>query len=216
MSHFVKWISGLLFHNFGWKLLSLAVAFVIWALVASEPELATFATVRVEYKNLSDQLEIGSEPVETVVHELRGPSGELRGETVKPAVILDAAGVTPGQRTFTIGNGNVRLPRGVHLVRAIPSEVRLMFEPRAEREVPVQARFTGVSPPPGRFHVIPRTVRIEGPRSRVSRIAAAVTDPVDAAGLTAIKEFRVNVILEDPYVRLKSPQQATVEVTPGK
>ena len=30
------------FENAGWKLLALAVAVVIWALVASEPELATF------------------------------------------------------------------------------------------------------------------------------------------------------------------------------
>ena len=55
------------------------VAVVIWALVASEPELSTFATVRLEYKNLPDDLEISSDPVSSVVLELRGPSGELRG-----------------------------------------------------------------------------------------------------------------------------------------
>ena len=51
--------------------------------------------------------------------------------------------VQPGERTFTIGDGNVRLARGVHLVRAIPSEVRLDFERHAEREVKVVPRFTG-------------------------------------------------------------------------
>ena len=59
----LKWIRELLFENLGWKLLSLAVAVVIWALVASEPELSTFATVRLEYKNLPDELEISSDPV---------------------------------------------------------------------------------------------------------------------------------------------------------
>ena len=41
-------------HNFGWKLLSLGIAVVIWAVVASEPELSTFATAPVEYKNLPE------------------------------------------------------------------------------------------------------------------------------------------------------------------
>ncbi len=51
----------------------------IWAMVASEPELSTFVSTQVEYKNLPDDLEISSNPVTTVLLELRGPSGELQG-----------------------------------------------------------------------------------------------------------------------------------------
>ena len=58
---------------------SLAIAVTIWASVASEPELATFATVRLEYRNLPEDLEIASHPVTSITLELRGPSGELRG-----------------------------------------------------------------------------------------------------------------------------------------
>src|SRR6266699_2472467 len=136
----LKWIRGLLFANLAWKLLALAAAVVIWALVASEPELATFATVRLEYKNLPDDLEISSEPMTSVVLELRGPSGELRGigETMRPAVVLDMASVQPGERTFMVGDGNVKLAGGVSLVRSIPSEVRFTFEERGIRYVPVQ------------------------------------------------------------------------------
>ena len=68
-----------MFQNIGWKLLSLAIAVVIWALVATEPELATFATVRLEYKNLPEGLEISSDPVSSVVARIARPSGELRG-----------------------------------------------------------------------------------------------------------------------------------------
>ena len=132
MSHPLKRTAGVIFQNFGWKLLSLAVAVVIWALVASEPELATFATVRLEYKNMPEDLEISSDPVETVVLELRGPSGELRGDAMRPAVVLDLAGVTRGPRTFTIGDGNIRLARRVRLVRSIPPAVHLKFEPRKQ------------------------------------------------------------------------------------
>ena len=94
---------GLVTHNFGWKVLALASAFVIWALVASEPELSTFATVRLEYRNMPDDLEISAAPTEMVALELRGPASELRGAARAglPTVVLDMSGV---------GRASARLP----------------------------------------------------------------------------------------------------------
>ena len=216
-----KWLGALLIENIGWKLLSLAIAMVIWALVASEPELSTFSTVRLEYKNLPDDLEISSEPVTTVVLELRGPSGELRGvgDSVRPSVVLDMEGAGPGDRTYTIGNGNVKLARGVELVRSIPSEVRFHFEPRRTRMVPVEVRFTGQ----GRngyqiehYEVDPREVQVVGPRNRVDRVQGAVTDQVDVSDVVGSSEFHVNMLVEDPFVRIQGPSEATVRVTMKK
>src|SRR5580704_14917857 len=116
----VKWVRRLIFEHIGWKLLSLAAAVGIWAMVATEPELSTFASTQVEYKNLPDGIEIDSNPLATVMLELRGPSGALRdiGEaSLRPQVILDMSTATAGQRTFTIEDGSVKLPRGVRLVR---------------------------------------------------------------------------------------------------
>jgi hypothetical protein len=207
----LKKLAEALFHNIGWKLLALAIAVVIWALVASEPEMATFTTVRPEYKNMPDDLEISSDPVETVMLELMGPSGELRGDGLRPAVVIDVDGVGPGQHTFTIGGRNVRLARGVRLVRATPPEVTMGFEPHAERTVPVQVRWTGAAP--DRFSVQPRSIGIEGPSSHVARIVAAVTDPVDVTRIPG-SAIRVNLVTapEDSYVRFRSAAQATVEV----
>jgi len=130
----IKRFRDVVFQNFGWKVLSLGVAVVIWALVASEPELTTFTTVRLEYKNIPEDLDITSDPVESVVLELQGPSGELRGEAMRPAVVLDLAGVAAGERTFKIADGNVRLPRKVRLVAAKPGEVRLQRARRNQKE----------------------------------------------------------------------------------
>ena len=106
MTRFLKAAFGLVFDRAGWKLLSLGVAFVIWAMVASEPELSTFVSTQVEYKNLPSDLEISSNPVTTVLLELRGPSGELQGlggEGLHPQIILDLNSATPGQHTYAIG-----------------------------------------------------------------------------------------------------------------
>jgi YbbR domain-containing protein len=217
----LRWTLRLVFHNFWWKLLAVAIAVVLWALVASEPELSEFATVRLEYRNLLDDLEISSDPVSSVSLELRGPSGVLRGagDGIQPAVVLDMSDVRPGERTFTIGEGNVKLARGVRMVRAIPSEVRFLFERRLVRRVPVAVRFTGQGQngyTVAHQSVTPDRLEIAGPASRVARIAAAVTDPVDLSSAAGTSTFRVNAFVEDSFVRFHSSPQVVVTVTMKK
>ncbi len=217
-----KWALGLVSENIGWKLLALASAVAIWALVASEPQLSTFALVPVEYKNLPDDLEISSNPVSSVLLELRGPSGELRnmGETgVRPQVIFDMATALPGEHTYSIDDGAVRLPRGVRLVRAIPSEARFDFEKRASRTVPVVVRIAGAGHE-GYYvsseAVSPSRLTIVGPASHVARTNEVQTDPVDVSTVVGTSQFRVNASVEDPFVRLQTSPQVEVTVTMKK
>ena len=217
----LKWLRGLIFANFGWKLLSLAIAAVIWALVASEPEMGTSTPARLEFRNLPDEDEIAGQSASEVTLELRGPSGALRsvGDGVRPVVILDMSGITPGERTFPISSANVQLGRRVHLMRAIPSEVRFVFEHRMSRQVPVHVRISG----DGRDgyvvasrQVQPSELTIVGPASHVAAVAAAVTDPVDVSSVVGSKEFHVNAFIQDPYVRLRSSPTVAVTVTMKK
>jgi YbbR domain-containing protein len=217
----LRWTLRLVFHNFGWKLLSLAIAVVLWALVASEPELSTFETVRLEYRNLAEDLEISSDPVGPVSLELRGPSGELRGagDSIRPSVVLDMSDVQPGERTFTIGAGNVKLARGVRMVRSIPSEVRFHFERRMVRFVPVVVRISGQGQngyTVAHQSVAPDRLEIAGPSSRVARITGAITDAVDLSSVVGTSEFRVNAFVEDSFVRFQSSPQVVVTVTMKK
>jgi hypothetical protein len=218
----LQWVGRLVSHNFWWKVLALWIAVLIWAVVASEPELSTFATARLEYKNLPEDLELSSEPVTQVLLELRGPSGELRGlgdGGQHPAAVLDMSNAAPGERTFPVGASNVRLTRGVHIVRAIPSQVRLTFERRLERTVPVVARFRG--DPHDRYRVAHATVEpaqlgIVGPASHVEAVASVATDRVDVSSLTGTASFQVNAFSGDSYVRFRSTPTVTVTVTMTK
>src|SRR5215831_10746401 len=109
MKQLLKWVRDFFVVNAGWKLLALVIAVILWALVASEPELGTLVTVPLEYRSLPDELEISSEPVNQIVLELRGPSGELRGigdNSLHPAVVIDMSGVQPGVHTFPISLNN--------------------------------------------------------------------------------------------------------------
>jgi YbbR domain-containing protein len=215
-----KRAARLITHNFVWKLLALAGAVVIWVSVASEPELSTFTTVSLEFRNLPSDLEISSMPVEAVTLELRGPAGELRGsgENRRPAVVLDMADVLPGVRTYPVGGGNVNLPRGVHLVQAFPSEVRFNFERRVTREVPVQVRFSGGDSGSvvAGYTVSPGKLEIEGPASRVARVAAALIDPIPVPSGIGTTQIRVNAFVSDSYVRFNESPQVLVTVTTSR
>ena len=217
----LKWLRGLIFANFGWKLFSVIIAAAIWALVASEPEMGTSTPARLEFRNMPEEYEIAGQSANEVTLELRGPSGALRsvGDGVRPVVILDMSGVIPGERTFPISNANVRLGPRVRLMRAIPSEVRFDFERRMVRSVPVHIRISG----DGKDGYIvasrgvqPPELTIVGPASHVAAIDAAVTDPVDVSAVIGSKEFHVNAFIRDPYVRLRSSPTVAVTVTMKK
>ena len=85
---------GWLTQNLGWKAGSLVIATLLWISVSNEPELSTFQSVPVEYKQMPENLEITSDVDETVRLELRGPSGRLRDlRDAKLAVVLDFSSV---------------------------------------------------------------------------------------------------------------------------
>jgi len=206
----------LLVHNFWWRLLALVIAVAIWAVVASEPELSTFTTVPIEYRNLPHDLEMSSAPVESVTLELRGPAGELSGirESRSPSVVLDMSDITPGAHRFTVDNGDVRLARGVHLERAIPPEVRLEFDWRLERAVPIQVRFASAAP--AHYQVSPAQLTIVGPARRVQGVSSAVTDRLDVSSVRGTAALHVHAFVDDPYIRFQSSPDITVTVTTRK
>ena len=219
----MKWgyaLLDLVTRNLGWKLLSLAIAVVVWVVVANEPELSTFATVGVKYRNLPDDLEISSDPVSSVKLELRGPSGQLRGVGdggASPEVILDMAKVQIGERTFPIGDGSVKLTRGVRLVRAIPAEVRLHFERHVERTVKVAPRFRDRE---GYDRVTesvkPDSIAVAGPASHVAAVETVLTDQVYVPARAGTFEYPVNTFVDDPFIRFPGVSRVTVTVTVRK
>jgi YbbR domain-containing protein len=214
-----KWLLGLVTNNFGWKVLSLAIAIVVWGVVANEPELSTFTTAGIQYKNLPDNLEISSDPVSSVKLELRGPSGQLRalGDSASPEVVLDMSNVRSGERTFPIGENDVHLVRGVQFVRAIPSEVRFIFERHAERTLKVTPRFRdreGYEVTD--FTVNPESIKVAGPANHIAALDTVLTDQVNVPARAGSFEFPVNTFVDDAYVRFPDVSRVTVTITVRK
>jgi len=202
-------IKRILIDNIGWKLLSVLLAFLLWAGVASEPELATSISVPILFRNIPDDLDISAEVLERVHLEIRGPAGRLTPESLsQTAVVLNLSDAQPGERTFTIHDRDVRqLPIGVVFYRAVPSQVGLRFERLLSRDVPIQPVYS--KPPPDGYSIVkywfsPAKVRILGPEGHVRPIDHVTSDPIDLSGVVSKKELRVQVRVGDPQVRLEA------------
>jgi YbbR domain-containing protein len=203
--------------NFAWKLGSLLLSMLLWFAIVGEPELVTTHSLPILYKNLPRGLLIGSDAVDSVRVELRGPSGRLTEATLSDlSVMIDLSNVsTSGERTFTLADSDLRLPEGVTFVRAVPSQLHLRFSRVEEKDVTVEVRFSSQPPPGYRIvskEVTPAVLRIAGPEHRVDAIAGAQTDAIDLGAITQSSDIRVNTFIADPQVWLESSPMVTVRV----
>jgi hypothetical protein len=207
----------LLTRHFGWKLGSLTLAVLLWFAILGEPELVTTHTAPILYKNLPIGLLIGSDALDQVRVELRGPSGKLSQERLaEMAVLLDLSGVKgPGERTFTLSDADFHLPQGVTFLRSVPSQLRVRFARLLSREVPVNIRI--YAPPPAGYRIVsqqavPDKLRIAGPEGRVTAVTGAETDAIDLSGITGSAEIKANAFISDPQVRFEVSPVVTVKV----
>jgi len=203
--------------NLLWKLLAVAIAFAYWLNVSNEPELATIVSVPVEYKNFPKSLEISSDIIESIDVEARGPSGLLSSlPNSGIAAILDFSSITsPGERTFTLMPDQLRLPRGVQLVRTIPAQLRFTFEERATRKVPVSVPFSGMLPEGltvDKLDVDPPELEVVGPQSHVMALGTLDSDPFDLTGVTTDTERTLSVYEAEPEVRIVGKPQVSVGI----
>lgn len=210
-------LRGLVFDNLIWKVSSLALAVVLWYGLVGETEMASSINVPVLYKNLPRNLEISSDTPERIYLKLRGASARMSVSTLgEVAAVLDLSQVhKPGDFTFVLGPDTMDLPYGIELVRAVPSQVRLRFEKSSVRDVPVQARFS--APPSAGYRIaaqeiIPPTVRIAGPETRVQQTDFAETDPIDLTATYQAAEFRTTAGVDDPHIRVEGQHIVTVRI----
>jgi YbbR domain-containing protein len=203
--------------HLGWKLFSLVAAFVVWMSVASEPERATVVSVPVEYSNFPKDLEISSDVLETIDVEARGPAGQLRSLSgSRIAAVVDFGSVRqPGERTFTLTNAELQLPRGIDLIRTIPAQLRFTFERRETRAVRVEVPFSGKLAPGlsiAHVDIEPPQLRIVGPESRVLAAKKLTADPFDLTHVTGEAQETLAVYASEPQVRFIGTPQVTVKV----
>lgn len=203
-------------HNFGIKLLSLALAVGLWRAVTHEPVTEVAVEVPIEFRNIPENLEINTETVPRAEIRVRGPQRivrRLQPEDIYAGIELD--GMKPGERTFDLTAQQVHHPRELEVVQVIPNQFHLTFDTRLTRQVPVRPRAFGnfaTGYAIGRVEAEPAMITVSGPRRRVEAVEAAITDPVDASGIMDRGTFVRHAYVSDPLVQVMNPNPVRVTI----
>jgi hypothetical protein len=189
------------------KLLSLALAAVLWLVIAGEKSSEMGMSVPIELQNFPKDLELTGEMLTAIALRLRASPGVIHGlGPTQVSVRLDLADVREGERIFHLNAENVRVPFGVRVVKITPSILTLKFERTLQKEVPVRPRLVGRPAAGYEIYEVasrPAEIRISGPQSAVLSVETAYTEPISVEGARADIEETVNIGLGDPVLRLQ-------------
>ena len=186
-------------HNFGLKLVSLALAVGLWLAVARDPVAEVAVDVPVQFHNIPENLE-------RIVRSLQ------------PADVyaaVEIAGTKAGQRTFDLTASQIHQPRELEVVQIVPSQFHISFDTRLTRQVPIHPRVVGNFAPGyaiGQVLAEPSTVAVSGPQKRVEAVEAAITDAIDASGTMDRATFMRHAYVSDPLVQVMNPNPVRVTV----
>jgi len=215
-----KFFRNYVFNNLPFKLVSLAIAILLWWAVGRDQPIEIPVSVPVEFQHAPADLEINSDyPLQARI-TLRGPQRLL--QSMNPSTVhavLDLRGAAPGERTFDLTEKDIHTPRGVRVVQVVPAQFHISFDHSVTRTVPVQPRVIGtLLSGYGITEVTadPASITIMGPKRRVEAIRTAMTDPVDATGVVGSGTFTTHAYVSDSLVRVETPEAIHVTVNTGK
>jgi YbbR domain-containing protein len=168
------------------KILSMVLAVTLFVLVRNDKDATSGAYVKVIYTMPEDRVLV-SDPVSEIKVSVRGPWTKLQhlDRSLEP-IHIDLTRVhTPDVR---FDEDAIKLPMGVRVASIVPSEVHVEFEPRVQRDVPVQPILEG-QPAEGyrvtKVTAEPARVRVDGAKSAVEGMERVQTRPLritDARG----------------------------------
>jgi YbbR domain-containing protein len=222
LMRFYLWFRERTLENKKLKLISIVLAFLLFA-VSRQPQHDVMITgVPLEYTNIPVGLELTGNFPTTVNLRLRGAKDVVRSVTVNQLeVVADLSGKSAGERVIQLKASDVLRPEKVEVRRIDPPTIELKIEPTIQKTIAVEPQISGTLNNNFELHKltpIPATIEIEGPESKVNQVVKLRTESVLLEGKQANFESSVEVETMSQGVRLvtQKPIQVLVEVKPKK
>src|ERR1044072_5364223 len=182
-----KLLRRIFLEDWSLKLLSLAIALVLWLVVTGQNQPVT-AHVNVQLNFIPPpSLEISTDPPRTVDVMLTGSRNKLDDLTTLDLVAtVDISDQRAGERVLRLADkAQITLPQGIKVDGFQPSAIPVRLEEIVDRQVGVEPKLEG-KPDDGFevYSVYPNkgSVSIRGPASRVNALQKIATESIWLAG----------------------------------
>src|SRR5215208_265634 len=216
-----KLLRRIFLEDWNLKLLSLAIAIVLWLLVTGQNEPVT-AHLNVQLNFISPQsLEISNDPPRTVDVMLTGSRNKLDDLTSLDLVAtVDIADQRVGERVLRLADrAQISLPQGIKVDGYQPSAIPIRLEEIVDRQVIIEPKLEGK--PADGFEVYAvrpskGSVTVRGPASRVNALQKVTTESIWLAGhKESFTASNIAIDVPDPKIDLLEPL-VSVEVQIGE
>lgn len=201
-------IRAYLTKNWGLKLVSFLLAFVLWLTLIPEEKKSTERrlTVNLEIHNIPPQMRLMERPPASVDVTVRAPNRLLpQISNMNVHVALDLSDATVDQTQYALSRDMVSVPAGAEVKEIFPSQVGLKLEMTREIVAEVVVDLIG-SPQEGikliKAESIPSQVRVRGPESKIMDGMTVKTQPINQSLYAESTEVRVDILLPDPDLSL--------------
>jgi YbbR domain-containing protein len=214
-----KLLRRIFIEDWSLKLLSLAIAIVLWLLVTGQNQPVT-AHVNVQLNFIRPQaLEISNDPPRTVDVMLTGSRNKLDDLTTLDLVAtVDLSDQRAGERVLRLADkAQIPLPQGIKIDGFQPSAIPVRLEEVVDRQVAVEPKVEG-KPADGFeiYAVYPNkgSVAVRGPASHVNALQKVSTETVWVSGQKeTFVASSVTLDVSDPKIDLLEPMvNVTVEI----
>ncbi|MCF8032163.1 MAG: hypothetical protein K9K66_02845 [Desulfarculaceae bacterium] len=206
--------------NWQLKLISLAIAVFLWALVVGQENAEVTVRMPVVVTGLSADLVVANQVDNEVELRLYGPQSLVRQVATRPqAKQLNLTGMGTGEHIFQVLPEDLSLPPGVEVVRISPARLRLQLAHRYSRKAAVRPVIKG-NPAPG-FEVNevefkPAEVTVSGLKAELTDLDWIWTVPLEVTGLKETTTLKANLRAPDGRAIRLVPNtvQAVIHIRP--
>lgn len=202
--------------NWTLKLISLALALLLWVFIMGERRVEVGYRVPLEIQNMPDGLMVANEMPSVIDVRISGPRTLLAKISANDiSILVDLTDLQPGLTTFKRLEERLNLPNGLRVTRLSPSFVDVKLERVKQKRVPVEVKLVG-EPLEGyrvdRVSASPARVLVEGAESEIKGVSRVATEEIDLSGVDAGFSVIVQLDYRGNYTSLKENKTTEVQV----
>jgi len=209
-----RFFKNLFLRNWGLKLFSLLLALILWMTLIPPEKIFSKKnlTIPLVIHNIPSGMELVRKPPDKIDVTIEAPNRYIdRITPVNVMAKLNLENATIIQEDYTINETMVSIPAGVRaeVIKISPNTVNLKLEKTKEILLDVEPDIIGIEELKEglkieKIETIPSQVSIIGLESKVRDDYKVRTSPIDISAITETTEFKANLILPSPDLRLAS------------